>query len=118
VAKKPKTVLFDSDSSESEDRNSQEEGLRQAGDEFDRYCSSTFDCDDGQMKPLHFWKTQAKRFPNLSCIYAIPALFNYVQCHRNYCDGVTLNQCLINNNNNKHRIRANMSDDTINLINC
>ena len=26
------------------------------------------------------------------------ALFNYVQCPRNYCDGVTLNQCLINNN--------------------
>lgn len=76
VAKKPKTVLFDSDSSESEDRNSQEEGLRQAGDEFDRYCSSTFDCDDGQMKPLHFWKTQAKRFPNLWCIYAIPATQN------------------------------------------
>jgi len=25
------------------------------------------------------------------------ALFNYVQCPRNYCDGVTLNQCLINN---------------------
>ena len=24
------------------------------------------------------------------------ALFNYVQCPRNYCDGVTLNQCLIN----------------------
>ena len=27
------------------------------------------------------------------------ALFNYVQCPRNYCDGVTLDQCLINNNN-------------------
>ena len=25
------------------------------------------------------------------------ALFNYVQCPRNYCDSVTLNQCLINN---------------------
>ena len=30
------------------------------------------------------------------------ALFNYVQCPRNYCDGVTLNQCLINNNNNNN----------------
>ena len=29
------------------------------------------------------------------------ALFNYVQCPSNYCDGVTLNQCLINNNNNR-----------------
>jgi len=28
---------------------------------------------------------------------------DYVQCPRNYCDGVTLNQCLINNNNNKIR---------------
>jgi len=28
--------------------------------------------------------------------------FNYVQCPRNYCDGVTLNQCLINNKNNNN----------------
>jgi len=27
----------------------------------------------------------------------------YVQCPRNYCDGVTLNQCLINNNNNNNK---------------
>ena len=26
----------------------------------------------------------------------------YVQCPRNYCDGVTLNQCLINSNNNNN----------------
>jgi len=32
----------------------------------------------------------------------ITLLFNYVQCPRNYCDGVTLNQCLINNNNNNN----------------
>ena len=41
--------------------------------------------------------------PVLYNIFTI-ALFNYVQCPRNYCDGVTLNQCLINNNNNNNLI--------------
>jgi len=42
---------------------------------------------------------QRKNFENTLRIDKIDkALFNYVQCPRNYCDGVTLNQCLINNN--------------------
>ena len=46
VAKKPKSVLFDSDSeSDNESRNTQHEVLQQADNEFDNYCSSTFDCD-------------------------------------------------------------------------
>ena len=66
--------------SESEDRNSQVEDLRQERDELDSYRSSIFNCDDSQMKSLQFWKTQAKRLPNLSLvarsIYAIPATQN------------------------------------------
>ena len=37
---------------------------------------------------------------HICIIYYEIVQFNYVQCPRNYCDGVTLNQCLINNNNN------------------
>ena len=54
--------------SEREDRNRQKEGLRQERDELDSYRSSIFNCDDSQMKPLQFWKTQAKRLSNLSLV--------------------------------------------------
>jgi len=40
---------------------------------------------------------------NFYCFfYWMQTTTNYVQCPRNYCDGVTLNQCLINNNNNNN----------------
>ena len=44
------------------------------------------------------------------------ALFNYVQCPRNYCDGVTLNQCLINNNNNNSLLNIMSMSFTHNFI--
>ena len=41
IAKKTRTILYDSDSeSESEDRNRREEGLQQERDELDSYRSS------------------------------------------------------------------------------
>jgi len=79
-AKKPKTVLIDSDT-ESDDKESENEGFAErAGNELDSYLRSTFDCDDGRLSPLEFWKKQAKCFPKLAqiarSIYAIPATQN------------------------------------------
>ena len=50
--------------SESEDRNRQEEGLRQERDELDSYRSSIFNCDDSQMKPLQFCMENTGQVPS------------------------------------------------------
>jgi len=68
VAKKPKTVMIDSDT-ESDDKESQNEGSAEprAGNEFDSCLRSTSDCDDcSRLSLLEFWKKQAKFRPKLS----------------------------------------------------
>jgi len=81
AAKKIRTVLCDSDTeSENEELDSQSTSAGELSDEFNKYMTSTFDCDDGTMQPLQFWKCHAKRFPVLSqiarSVYGIPATQN------------------------------------------
>jgi hypothetical protein len=77
--KKSKTVLLFSDSDSESDDEDQGSTADQHS-EFDRYFKTAFDCDNGTIKPLQFWKSQAKHFPVLSqiarSVYAIPATQN------------------------------------------
>ena len=59
MAKKPKTVMIDSDTDSDEEESQNEGSADRAGHELDRYLRSTFDCDDGRLSPLEFWKKQA-----------------------------------------------------------
>jgi len=33
------------------------------GDDVDKYSSTPFDCDDGKVNHLFFWKNDERRFP-------------------------------------------------------
>jgi len=73
------SVTLDTES-ENEELDSQSTSAGELSDEFNKYMTSTFDCDDGTMQPLQFWKCHAKRFPVLSqiarSVYGIPATQN------------------------------------------